>query len=496
MQLRNYQNEALTAVRKALMSGFKRVLLSAPTGSGKTVIAGTMIMGAYGKGKRVWFLCDNTELVEQSAETFKEFGLDVGIIQGQHEKTDYTKMVQVATPQTLTRRWSRFDQMPEYLPDFIIIDEAHVVYKGHKELLNMLKNVPVVALSATPYTKGLGELYHKLVRGTTTADLVEMGYLSKSKVYAANIPNLKNVKTKSNGDWQEDSLAKTYSNKTITGDIVRTWLKLGENRQTIVFCINVAHSIEVANAFSDAGINCGHIDGYTHKGLREEIINEYKAGDVKVICNVGVLTKGFDAPDTGCLVVARPTKSKMLHYQILGRGLRIAENKDDCIILDHAGNVQRIGFPEDNNPEFLCDGTNGNKNDRQEGEVKTKKCPTCGQVLKVTAKFCACGHEFEFQEKKAEIEIEKGELKLLTPTQRKHIKNSDGESQQAFYSGLVGYAQSKDYKDSYADYKFKDRFGVWPANFKKVPGEFKAGEVAGFIRHMNIKAGFAGRKYG
>ncbi|MCP3899853.1 MAG: hypothetical protein GY707_09105, partial [Desulfobacteraceae bacterium] len=113
------------------------------------------------------------------------------------------------------------------------------------------------------------------------------------------------------------------------------------------------------------------------------------------------------------------------------------------------------------------------------------------------SKFCACGHEFEFQEKKAEIEIEKGELKLLTPTQRKHIKNGTPETQQAFYSGLVGYAQSKGYNEYYPETNFKKRYGVDPNKhgFKKVPGDYSTGEIAGYIKHQNIKAGFAGRHY-
>lgn len=494
MQLRNYQENSLKALKKALLQGVKRALLALPTGAGKTVIAGTIIKAYENIGKRVWFVVDNIELVGQAVETFERYGLDVGVIQGIHEKTDYTKQVQVVTAQTITRRWERFDANRHWLPDFVIVDEAHVVYKAHKELMNMLPNIPIIGLSATPYTKGLGELYQVLINGTTTKELQDLGYLSHAKVYAAPIPDLKDVKTKSNGDWQEDALAETYNNKTITGDIIKHWLKYASDRQTIVFCINVQHSIDVANAFADAGVISAHIDGYTHKGMRESIIEDYKAGDIQVVCNVGVLTKGFDAPDTSCLVVARPTKSKMLHYQILGRGLRVAEEKENCIILDHAGNVQRIGFPEDNLPESLCDGTNGNKKDRNDKPVETKKCPSCGQVLKVKTKYCACGHEFEFVEKQAEITIEEGELKELTPTQRKNIKNSTPESQQAFYSGLVGYGKDKGYKDSYADYKFKEKFGVWPKGLKKVSGSYTSGEVAGYIRYLNIKASYAGRK--
>lgn len=494
MKLRGYQVESIAHTRQALQSGSKRVVLGLATGAGKTVIAATIIQRALDKGKRVWFLCDNMELVEQSVETFERFGMDVGVIQGQHEKTNYSKMLQVATPQTLTRRWVRFDMNNHWLPDLIIVDECHVVYKGHRELFRMMPDTPAIGLSATPYTKGLGELYQKLVPGATTSELVDLGFLSNSIVYSANIPSLKSVKSKSNGDWQEESLAKEYNNKKITGDIVSTWKKLAEHRQSIVFCINVQHSIDVAQAFNDAGVKTGHIDGYTDKELRKDIISDYKSGEITILCNVGVLTKGFDAPETSCIVLARPTKSKMLHYQILGRGLRTAHGKDDCIILDHAGNVKRIGFPEDNIPTSLCDGTNGNKKDRVDAPVITKKCPKCGQELKITQKMCPCGHEFEFQKKLAEVDVEPGELKLLSPTQRKNIKNSDGKSQQAFYSGMLGYAKYKEYNSHYADYKFKERYGVFPTGFKRIEGDYKSGEVAKYITYLNIKNSYAEKR--
>jgi superfamily II DNA or RNA helicase len=192
--------------------------------------------------------------------------------------------------------------------------------------------------------------------------------------------------------------------------------------------------------------------------------------------------------------MARSTKSLGLYIQMIMRGMTQNDTYDDCIILDHSDNIARLGWPDDFVVTELCHGKKGENKDRvNSDEPLPKKCGQCGYMKPPKTPLCPnCQHEAEPQ---AGIIQEEGDLlelkKEVTPTQLKHIKESTPESQQAFYSGLVGYAKSKQYKDSYADYKFKDRYGVWPENFEKVSGDFSTGEIAGFIRYMNIKNSFA-----
>lgn len=485
MKLRQYQQDTIQEIRNSLKTGLKRVMVMSPTGSGKTVLAATIVKNASEKGKRTWFICDNVELVEQTIETFEKFGLSVGVIQGIHEKTDYTKQIQVVTAQTITRRWQRFDQNRQWLPDLILIDEAHVVYKSHNEIMRMLPSVPVVAFSATPFTKGLSKIYDSMVVSTTTRELTALNYLSKTVVYGAAMPDLKGVKTKNNGDWQEESLVEKINTKKIVGDIVSTWQRLGENRQTIVFCVNIVHSTVVANAFDDAGVITAHIDGHTNKDMRKQMIAEFKGGEIKVLCSVGVLVKGFDAPNVGCIVMARPTKSLMLHIQMLGRGLRIAEDKKDCIILDHAGNVQRNGFPDDDLPDRLCDGEKGNVNDRKpKDDPLPKPCQKCTYMKPAGLHKCPkCGFE---PEKQNDVEVEPGELKLLKANEKRN-KIESKEDKQKFYSGLLRVAKDKGYAEGWAANQYRSRYSVWPNAMEKIIAGTYDQNVANFVKSQQIR---------
>lgn len=331
-ELRPYQTESLNSLRRNISCGILAQMLQLATGGGKTQIASAVMAGAASKGKRAYFVVDSLELVDQAAERFRGDGMRVGIIQGQHEDTDYSRPIQVATIQTLRNRWGRIASWLK--PDVVVIDEAHVLYSAHEEIIAECKRqrVPVIGLSATPFRKGLGKHFEALVVGATTSGLTSQGYLVPATCYAPFIPNLEGIKTKANGDWQEDALAEYMGDASIVGDVIDHWFKLGEDRQTLVFAANVAHSRLLCDRFLAAGVKAAHVDGYdTDKVGRTAKINAFRSGEIKVLCNVGVLTKGFDAPETGCVVMARPTKSLMMHIQMIGRGLRTAPGKQDCL---------------------------------------------------------------------------------------------------------------------------------------------------------------------
>ena len=174
MEYRQYQFDALEACRENVRNKVSTQVLQLATGAGKTHIAEMIAKGAVAKGKRVYFVVDQLELVDQTAQRFHDSGLPVGVIQGHHEWTDYGKAVQVATIQTLRHRWNRI--IDELKPDVVIIDECHVVHKAHVKMIDDCKanNVPVIGLSATPFKRGLGNIFETLVVGATTADLTPM----------------------------------------------------------------------------------------------------------------------------------------------------------------------------------------------------------------------------------------------------------------------------------------------------------------------------------
>ncbi|CAB5556398.1 DEAD/DEAH box helicase [Stutzerimonas stutzeri] len=441
MQLRWYQKDQVTDLRQGIRAKSLIQMLMSPTGSGKTEVAKHIIASAAAKKRKVWFIVDSVKLLDQTLARFHSDGLYAGAIQANHPWTDYSKVIQVATVQSLA---SRLDHLlREQPPELVVIDEAHVVFKAHTELIAWCrrKGVPVIGLSATPFKRGLGLIYDRLVNRISTAELTEQGYLVPAECYAPNVPNLKGVATNSEGDWTEDELAKVMAGADIMGDVVPHWKMLGENRQTLVFACNVKHAKQLAEAFMAEGIPAAYIDGYMHSDESDRIIALYKAGKIKVLVSVAMLIKGFDDPQTGCIVIARPTKSLMLHYQMLGRVLRIAEGKEFGIIIDHAGNLLRNGLPTDALPDRL-DMNDGDPVDRRKSESnpdkqqeEAKACPHCKYVM--TGLLCTkCGFEIVID---AGVEVAKGVLVKLADRKKKLTTNT----KQSVFAELLGYAQAR-----------------------------------------------------
>ncbi|WP_138438555.1 DEAD/DEAH box helicase [Marinobacter alexandrii] len=485
-ELRTYQSEALSQLRQGIRQGSMAQLLMAPTGSGKTTIASAIKQGACAKGKKAFFIVDSLELVDQAVKRFMDDGMWVGVIQGDHIMTNYAAPVQVATIQTLGRRWR---QMPDSIrPDLLIIDEAHVLHQAHEDIISWCKDngVPVIGLSATPFRKGLGKIFDRLVVTITTADLMDDGYLCRAKCYAPNIPNLKGVKTNSSGDWDADAVAEVMGENGLMGDVVEQWLKLAEGRQTIVFAANVAHSRALCDRFQQVGIAAAHVDGYeTDKEGRTEKINAFRRGDIQVLCNVAVLTKGFDAPETACVVLARPTKSLMLHIQMIGRGLRTANEKSDCIIIDHAGNCLRNGLPDSRLPQELHDGKSTRNLDRKEREIKEpveKPCVSCGFVS--TKHVCpSCGFKPEVRQ---DVEVVDGDLYEITKDNAPKEKWGT-EELASLYAELKGYARAKGMKDGWAFHQCREYAGRAPRNTNQIAPSAPSQKTLSIIRHLNIK---------
>lgn len=484
-ELRQYQIDALQTLRCGIRDKVGPQILMLPTGAGKTTVASAMKQGVVARGKRAFFVVDSLELVDQAVQRFTADGLKVGVIQGNHEMTNYNHPIQVATIQTLRSRWQYIADI--YKPDLLVIDECHVLHKAHIEIMGECKKrgVPVIGLSATPFRKGLGKHFGRLVVGTTLAELTALGYLVPAVCYAPYIPDLKGLKTTTSGDWADDALADVMGDAKIMGDVVRHWLELAEGRQTVVFGCNVAHSRELARQFTQAGIKAAHVDGYMDLDEREPIIEGFRAGTITVLCNVAVLTKGFDAPDTSCAVLARPTKSLMMHYQMMGRGLRPAAGKADCIIIDHAGNCLRSGVPTEPLPCELDDGKFTNSDRRERDEERPEKlprpCPKCACMFSGAA--CpACGFAPKPHE---DVEWVDGKLVPLGESKRK--KTFSTEEKQVIYAQFLHYANQHGHRDGWAYYKCQEYCGSSPRDKKSVPAMQPTPEILGWIKHKNIQ---------
>ena len=453
--LRPHQEGALEALRASLAAGKRRPMLQAPTGAGKTLLAAHIIQRALDKGNRVIFTVPALSLIDQTVAAFEAEGIQsVGVMQGIHERTDPTQPVQVCTVQTLARRLKPGAEL-------VLIDEAHIAYQALFRWMDgpAWEAIPFIGLSATPWTRGLGKHFDDLIIATTTAELIEQGYLSRFVVYAPSTPDLSGVRTVA-GDFHEGELGEAMNMPALVGDIIETWMKRGENRPTLCYGVNRAHAEHLQQRFVEAGIAAEYIDCFTDRMDRERIFDRFRAGDTRVICNVATLTTGLDL-DVRCIVDAKPTKSDMLFVQTIGRGLRTAPGKDRCVILDHAGNHLRLGLVTDIHYPRLDDGKmRRGKDERSEGsEPLPRLCEQCKAVLPPRIGCCPeCGH---VREARSAVEHVDGELVELGSRATADLHPTIADKT-LFYSELRGYGILRGYAKGWASHKYREKFGVWP----------------------------------
>jgi len=479
MELRHYQAEAIRNLRQAIANKEKPVL-SAPTGSGKTLIASEIFSLARAKGKRVVFVVPFLSLINQTWKAFERAGIDgreMGVIQASHELTDYSKPVQIASAQTLERR----TLLPK--ADIVIFDECHIKRKIYSRWMHESPDVYFIGLSATPWAVGMDDIWTRMIIVSTLSDLIEEGHLSNFRYYAPAQPDLSKVRTRL-GDYVEADLEKVMGQADLIADIVNTWREKANERPTFCFCVNRRHAQEVQHQFLRAGIPAGYVDAYTPVEEREALVEQLRRGDLKVICNIGTMTTGVDAPFVSCIILARPTKSEMLFIQIVGRGLRTDPTKDHCLILDHSNTALSLGRPDEIFHDHFVSGKAaeaGEKTKKEKEEKKPRLCPHCKFVMLPKEKECpSCG--FVMPPPQSEIEVAAGELSELGRNGARGKATKD--EKQRFFSGLLWYARQQGYKVGWAARIYREKFGVWPRGLTGKP-DFPDSVVFKFIEERN-----------
>ena len=391
--LRDYQINDIAKIDAALDAGVK-ALYVLPTGAGKTVVAANIIEKSAEAGQRVLVITHRREILKQ---TSLKLLVEHGLIQA-GLNVDLEYKVQVASIQTLWARCMRTGKVPLPAADLIIIDEAHhCAARTWKKILDEYPNARLIGLTATPCRadgRGLGNFFDQIVEGPQIPELIARGYLVPTVYYApANSqPNLKGIKTVA-GDYAKHQLSARMNRDDLVGDIVTNWHKFGERRKTLVFCVDVKHSVHVCEEFIKSGVKAEHVDGSTLKLERDAIIGRLLSGETEVVTNCMVFTEGFDPPAVGTIVLARPTKQLGLFRQMAGRGLRPAPDKPNLILIDHSGAVFRHGLLEDPIHWTLdiskkADNPTHAKRDQQ-AISRLVECSQCGALRKGGE---ACGH--------------------------------------------------------------------------------------------------------
>lgn len=474
--LRPHQERGITLLKRSLLAGSSRVVLEMPTGAGKTRLAAEIIKGALAKGNRVAFVVPAISLIDQSVEAFIAEGIhEIGVMQGNHEMTRYDMPVQVCSVQTLAKRG-----VPEV--EVVIVDECHNQFDVVRQWMRDCPKIRFLGLSATPWAVGMATDWQDLVRPVSMQELMDLGFLSPFRVFAPSHPDLSGVKTKA-GDYDKDQLSDVMSESILVADIVETWLKLANWQPTLVFAVDRAHAAKLQAEFQRAGVPMGYCDAKVDRIERKILFDRMAKGELAGICNVGTLTTGVDA-DVRCIVLARPTKSEMLHVQIIGRALRTAPGKTEALILDHADNHARLGFVTDIRHEKLLDGKARKSSGRAKGEPLPKECGSCKALKPPRVRECPhCGFAAERQ---SDIEAEDGDLVEVTPGRKPKAASTVDKAN--FYSQVLWIARERRRSEGWAAHTYKDKFGVWPIGAAKaVKPQPPTPEVISFVRAKDIR---------
>lgn len=403
MNLRPYQERIVDETRAHFRAGTKRVLIQSPTGSGKTCLTAHMLATAAGKGLASWFVVHRRELVLQSVRTFAEAGVPHGIVAAGFME-DRRQLVQIGSIQTLARRHQRLRR-----PAFIIWDEAHhIAAKSWSDIAAAFPEAFHVGLTATPERldgTGLDQWFDAMVTGPSVTDLIEQKFLSPYRLYAPSNVNLAGVHTRM-GDFVTGEVETLMDRPTITGDAIKEYQRRAAGKRAVVFCVSVAHSKHVAAQFNAAGIRAAHVDGETDTLERDAAVALFQKGQIQVLTNVELFGEGFDLPALEVSILLRPTQSLGLYLQQVGRALRPSPGKDCALILDHVGNCERHGLPDEPR-EWSLAGRDARKKNSENGP-SVRICPKCfaAQFPGPACRFC--GHVYEV--KGRQVDVVDGEL--------------------------------------------------------------------------------------
>ncbi|RZI75185.1 MAG: DEAD/DEAH box helicase [Pseudomonas sp.] len=494
-RLREYQKEAIRAMRAAARAGARNILICAPTGSGKTEIAACLADMNRLKGKRSAFVVDRKSLIHQTSAAFDVHGIDHGVIQADHPRYRPSIPTQVCSVQTIARR-----RWPD--ADLVIVDEAHAINKVVVARIGPRVD-RALGLTATPFTKSLGKLYDCVINVTTTNKLIEDGYLSKYRIFACAEPDMEGVKVVAGEFERKESEKRALQ---VVGDVVAEYLLHGEDRKFICSAVDTAHVMELQRQFLAAGVNAAT---YTYKDLdedRDETVAEFRRPEssIRGLITVTAASKGFDVPDIGCVIMGRPLRKSLAeHIQFFGRGLRIHPDKTDCIVLDHSGNCAR--FWEECNHVFEHGASEldmGTKHSKPKLEKKPEDtmmtCSKCKHLHKVQP-FCpSCGHEYP---RRRAVEHVAGSLKeVLAAGSPKAIAA-------ALWPQVCAFARERDKTKPSPKHDGGRGYALWL--YREIVGDFPQGQrfeetvplapnadVLGKIKSIQIRNAYRWRRQG
>ena len=430
-----------------LKSQYNSGIYILPPGGGKTHIICRSIRRLLDLGYSVAVGSDRIGISEQISERLNLFNIDHGkIMSGQKETSDKCQVFTIGC---------LYNRLYKYKFDVIIIDEAHHTQANrYLELIDHFPGVNVLGLTATPCRldgKHLGNTYQSMYKGPGFDELMEMGFLSKYRVWSPTIPDLTGIPT-SKGDYAPGKVAELLDKSKLVGDMIYHYNKICPGVPAMGFAVNKQSALQYAKEFTEAGIPSEAVLSDTKKEDRKQIIRDFALGKIKVLWSVNVFTEGFDLEtaagmeaNVGCVILARPTKSLQIHIQTVGRALRPFKGKEHAFVIDHAGNFVRFGFIEDYHDEWSLEKDIKNKKlKRIDDDIVIRRCPECLMVHRPANVCPHCGHEHGPTQR--EIERIQAELEELE-RQKKRKKQKQEQAMAKTLPDLIKLGKERGYKN-------------------------------------------------
>lgn len=392
--LYDHQTDLVKAIRNKFSQGKKSVMVVSPPGSGKSVIIADIVRKTTKIGNRVLFLVHRKELAEQIRQDFIK----------NEANMDYVDIY------TIKKAKNRLDQLKE--PTLIITDEAHhALAITYTDIYEYFPKAKSIGFTATPWRlsgKGFQDVYDCMVEGKTVQWLIDNHFLADYDYYAPKLINDKKLVKNSSGDFTQDSMDEAMNGKAF-GDVVKYYKQTSEGDQAILYAHSIDESKLLAAKFDSEGVSAVHVDSNTSAKDRDKMMSQFKNGNIKVLCNVDLISEGFNVPDCRTVIMMRPTQSLVLFIQQSMRSMRYKPNKK-AVILDHVGNIERHNPPSMNRDWHASFVGKEKGNAGISNTVEVATCPNCHKVLiKPITKCPGCGHDFKVLEGRSHLKLDEQE---------------------------------------------------------------------------------------
>ncbi len=426
--LRDYQQDLYNKTVSSFKQGYRRPLVVAPCGAGKSYLFAEMARRTNGE---VLVLVHRNELKQQHMELFQNLGI-------------------TARVETYQTEYKRLGCYPN--PRLLIVDEAHLSRSNTWQKIIEYYDTFTVGFTATPVRldgRPLGDIFDTLITGVDVRWLIENKRLAPYEYYAPTTVDTSGVKTVA-GDYVVSDLERLMNERAIYGDIVENYKRFAPGERTIVYCVSVQHARSVAEIFREAGFKSESLSADTPAAVRKRIIGDFRSGELTVLCNCTLLSEGISIDEISCVILLRPTESVALGIQQMMRSMRYLPGKTAKII-DCVGNYTRVGLPDDDREWSLDKPVPKRRTTDENGNFYIRCCPECYMTF-ATAPVCPfCGSEYPLHPReiqaKQEIELQRITAEEIARVNeaKKAARVEQGRAQS--FEELIRLGRSRGYKN-------------------------------------------------